>query len=109
LSVTDKAGDLIAWARSKKIVLALLRQNQIEAKAQVITVLRAVITRWTCHFCSYERLIKIQVHLRAISYQDDARSNSEKKIIQGDAKAKAKASKMCDLIKSSVFWVSLVR
>lgn len=109
MSVTDKAGDLVTWTRSKKIVLALLRQNQIEAKARVITVLRAVITRWTCHFCSYERLVEIQVHLRAIAYQDEAQPNSEKKIITGDAKAKAKASEMCDLIKSSVFWVSLAR
>ena len=109
LQITDQAGDLITWMRSKKIVLALLRQNQIESKARVITVLRAIITRWTCHFRAYERLIEIQTHLRAIAYQDETRLNDEKKIITGDTRAKARATEMCNLIKTPVFWVSLAR
>jgi hypothetical protein len=72
LSITDQAGDLITWVRSKKIVLALLRQNQLEANARVLTVLRAILTRWTGHFHSYERLVEIQTHLHAIIYQDEA-------------------------------------
>lgn len=109
LQLTDSAADLITWMRSKKIVLALLRQSQLEAKTRALTVLRAVLTRWTSHFRAYERLIEIQNSLRAIVYQDEARSEDAKKIITGDAKAKSKAIDMCNLIKTPAFWIALAR
>ena len=95
--------------RSKKIVLALLRQSQIAANGHVLTVLRAIITRWTAHFHAYDRLLLIQEHLRIIVYQDAALSSNLKKIVQGDARAKARAAEMCELIKTAVFWTFLAR
>lgn len=109
LEYTEKASDLIAWLRSKTIVLGLLSQNQQETNTQILTILRAMLTRWTSHLRAYERLSLVQHNLISIAYQDEARLPANKLIVTGDAKAKAKSQEMLDLIKNNLFWHSLTR
>jgi hypothetical protein len=89
--------------------LALLRQAQFQAKGEAASVLRAVLTRWTAHFLAYSRLLDLRASLTSIVYADEARPNPQKLIMTGDAKAKAKAKLMIEVIKDQQFWVALAR
>ena len=72
-------------------------------------ILRAILTRWTAHLRAYECLLDVRSNLLSIVHQDDARTPEKKLIVTGEAKAKAKSQKMCDLIKDNLFWFSLAR
>jgi hypothetical protein len=109
LEYTEKASELITWLRSKTIVLGLLNQNQREMNSHILTILRAMLTRWTSHLRAYERLNLVRRNLVSIAYQDEAQSPQDKLIVTGDARAKAKSQEMLNLIKNEVFWHSLTR
>lgn len=109
LEYTEKASELITWLRSKTIVLGLLSQNQRETNSRILTILRAMLTRWTSHLQSYERLNIVRPNLISIAYQDEARTPADKLIVTGNAKAKAKSQEMLNLIKNDLFWHSLTR
>lgn len=106
---TDEAGKLITWLRSKTLVLALLRENQIKTTGTTLAILRAILTRWTAHLRAYERLLTAQRNLVAIVYEDEARPPNDKLIVTGDAKSKTTARAMCEVIKNPVFWHALAR
>lgn len=110
LEYTEKASELITWLRSKTIVLGLLSQNQRETNSRILTILRAMLTRWTSHLQSYERLNIVRPNLISIAYQEEARTPADNKlIVTGNAKAKAKSQEMLNLIKNDLFWHSLTR
>lgn len=109
LEFTDDATDLIGWLRSKTLLLALLRAAHMEATGVTKAVIRAVLTRWTSHFLAYRRLLELQPSLVAIVYADEAREPSQRKIIIGDAKAKAKSRSMIAIIKNPLFWHAITR
>jgi hypothetical protein len=92
LVCADKATELISWLRSKTLVLALLRQAQIDATGgHAKAVIRAVITRWTAHYLAYRRLLELKPTLMSVVFADEARRDDQKQIVTGDTKAKAKA------------------
>ncbi|KIJ08508.1 hypothetical protein PAXINDRAFT_88772 [Paxillus involutus ATCC 200175] len=94
LTHTDNATELITWLRSKTLVLTLIRETQLLAGEKICAVIRAVLTCWTAHYLAYRRLLQLRQTLFAI-------------IITGDAKAKAKATKMTELIKDTLFWIKM--
>ncbi|SJK98740.1 uncharacterized protein ARMOST_02009 [Armillaria ostoyae] len=47
------ATELITWLRSKTFLLALIREAQLRKGASMVTVIRAVITRWTAHYLAF--------------------------------------------------------
>ncbi|KAF8157696.1 hypothetical protein BJ912DRAFT_866740, partial [Pholiota molesta] len=106
---TEEASDLITWLRSKTIVLGLLTENQQQTKGDLLTVIRAVISRWTAHLRAYERLLLIRPNLIAIVYADEAKPVTDRLIVTGDTRTKAKSTSMCNIIKNNHFWHSLTR
>lgn len=109
LSQTEDASELITWLRSKTLVLGLLKDVQLQGNQRPLAVIRAVLTRWTCHFRAYERLLLLKNSLLSIVYADEAKINGDKLIVTGDAKAKAKSIAMCKVIKKPYFWTALTR
>jgi hypothetical protein len=53
LKYTDKATQLIAWLRSKTLVLAMLQKVRADANLMPLSVIRAVLTRWTANYMAY--------------------------------------------------------
>ena len=74
-----------------------------------LSVLRAVVTRWTAHYLAYTRLLVLRRALIALVEYDPRRPAKEQCVIIGDTKAQAKASTMVDLINDSRFWLALER
>jgi hypothetical protein len=109
LDYTDRATDLITWLRSKTYLLALLRDAQVQASKPILSVIRAVLTRWTAHYLAYRRLLQLQPTLTSMVYSDENRPENQRQIVRGDAKAKAKSLTMIEIIKTPTFWYALAR
>ncbi|KAI0755920.1 hypothetical protein BC629DRAFT_1296537, partial [Irpex lacteus] len=99
----------ITWLRSKTFVLGLLRdiQQRLDPNGIPLTVIRAVITRWTSHFLAYRRLLDLRYPIMAMLNQDSKLPESQ--IITGNSKAKAKAREMISYLKDDDFWRALSR
>lgn len=89
------ATQLITWLQSKTLVLSHL----------LYAVLRAILTRWTAHYCAYRRLLQLYTSLVTIALKDSTISNERERImITGDVAAQRKAREMVVIIQNSLFW-----
>jgi hypothetical protein len=110
----DQAGELITWLRSKTQVLGLMRDvqaamnqaNQIH-DGRILSVIRAVLTRWTAHYLAYKRLLELKWVLETVTQQDALRLANEQILVSGDAKAKEKARKIIMIAEDADFWQSI--
>ncbi|KAH9079140.1 hypothetical protein EDB83DRAFT_2178078, partial [Lactarius deliciosus] len=105
------ASELISWLRSKTYVLACLRQIQTQYRKPPLTVIRAVLTRWTAHYLAFKRLLELQLALRALVTQDAMASSNQQVFISPGLTAanKRKAHAMKAIIEDDTFWHSLAR
>ncbi|KZP34710.1 hypothetical protein FIBSPDRAFT_971865, partial [Athelia psychrophila] len=109
LDYTDMANELITWLRSKTIVLALIRDIQVNTGSALVAVIRAVLTRWTAHYQSYKRLLELHTALVVLVSSEAARPLDKKMIVTGDAKARARAASMLEIIGNNSFWHAITR
>ncbi|KAK0501978.1 hypothetical protein EDD18DRAFT_1065782 [Armillaria luteobubalina] len=109
LKYSTLATELITWLRSKTFLLALIREVQKEKGLRVITVIRAVITRWTAHYLAYRHLLELQSTLKFLAAEDEMLSPKEKRVVTGDVKAWRRANMMLGIINDPLFWCSLAR
>ena len=109
LEFTDEVSDLIAWLRSKTLILALLREVQatLLGNEGIKAVIHAVLTRWTMHYQAYQRLRELQNIIITVVENDEKRPAKDSQVITGDTRAKAKARTMVELIKNMKFWEAL--
>lgn len=109
LKYTEDATEVITWLRGKTLVLGLIREAQLAAGSTIAAVIRAVLTRWTSHYLAFYRLLQLHKTLLSIIYADEAAPVEKKKIVIGDAKAKAKSRRMVQILTNSLFWHALAR
>ncbi|KAJ3771237.1 hypothetical protein FB446DRAFT_645581, partial [Lentinula raphanica] len=109
LIFSKQAAELITWLRSKTLVLALIRDIQAEHNQPHVTVIRAVLTRWTSHYLAFKCLLELWNALEFLISRDSMRPPSDSQLITGNAKSKAKAKSMVGLVKNQDFWIALVR
>ncbi len=100
---------MIAWLRSKTYVLALLRdiQLRINPGSAPLTIIRAVLTRWTSHFLAYRRLLQLRYTIMTMVQQDELLSESQ--IITGNAAAQGKAREVISYLQRDGFWNALIQ
>jgi len=108
---SKSACELITWLRSKTSVLAHLRDVQVRNGKQPITVIRAVLTRWTAHYLAFRRLLELRISIQALVLEDTLAPDDQKIIIpQGSSAAnRKKAREMMTVIEDGSFWHSLAR
>ena len=109
IKISENATELITWLRSKTFVLASLRELQLEANQPALTVIRAVLTRWTAHYLAYSRLLALEPHLKALVSKDLIKGEQNSQLIIGDARSKAKAREAISIIidHGNTFWNGL--
>jgi hypothetical protein len=92
-------------------VLALIRDAQTKHGRPPLSVIRAVLTRWTAHYLAFKRLLELRKTLAYLVTEDDLKSPSQSQLITGDKKAKIKARAMVALIRDDgdVFWKAIAR
>ena len=88
----------------------MLRKVQVDANVTPLTVIRAVLTRWTAHYMAYRRLLELRPALESIIANDAMQSRDEDRtVITGDANAKRKSGQMVEIIRDPLFWHSIAR
>ncbi|KAF5385054.1 hypothetical protein D9615_001008 [Tricholomella constricta] len=109
LAYTDLATELIAWLRSKTLLLGLIRQSQIATHGRTLAIIRAVLTRWTAHYLAFNRLLELRDTLLSVIYADEARPEAHRMVIIGDRKTKIKSRAMIAIVKNPLFWHAILR
>ena len=90
-------------------MLALIRETQpgVPGKKSIKAVIRLVLTRWTMHYQSYQRLREPCAVLIIVIEADEDQPLSECCVVAGDTKARVKAMQMVRLIRDQLFWSAL--
>jgi hypothetical protein len=109
LQYTDKATELIGWLQGKTYVLALLREVQRTNSLRILTVIRAVLTRWTAHYLAYRRLLEIRLSVQILVENDEKLEPRNQQLLLGDASTRQRSRKNIAVIKHSAFWHALAR
>ena len=102
---------LISWLRSKTYILARLREVQIQNGKAPLTVICAVLTRWTAHYLVFSRLLELELPLHFLVTQDAIAPPGQQSLISlgSSAANRRKAREMVAIIKDISFWHSLAR
>ncbi|THU78266.1 hypothetical protein K435DRAFT_824147 [Dendrothele bispora CBS 962.96] len=108
LLYSKAATELITWLRSKTFLLAMLRETQQQHHLPVLTIIRAVLTRWTAHYLAYRRLLDVWLALKYVVAEDQLLEGNSQ-IITRDAAAKEKAREMIKVIGDEQFWKAVAR
>ena len=105
----ERAAKLIEWLRSKTYVLALLRNVQLHIRPNhpPLSIIRAVLTRWTAHYLAYSRLLSVRSALETLIAEDEVLAESQ--IITGDRVARERSTAMVSIVGDSSFWYGLAR
>ena len=107
---TKQATELIGWLHSRSLVLAMLCKVREQAGLPALSVLRAVLTRWTAYYMAYRHLLEFHTALVDVIAADEMQADPAKNtFITSDAKAHAKAKEMVRIVKDPVFWHTLAR
>jgi len=86
---------------------AMHRINVAGAPIAILTLICAVITRWTAHFLAFKRLLDLKWVLDHLIRNDELLPPKDRRLTAGDSKARKKAKQMIALIKNSEFWHSI--
>lgn len=105
------ANELITWLRSKTQLLGLIKSALAANSKPSLSVIRPVPTRWTAYYLAYRRLLDLRSTLELIVIADANKQPADRQVIQpsADRASREKAAKMVEIIKSELFWPSLVR
>ncbi|KAI0084021.1 ribonuclease H-like domain-containing protein, partial [Irpex rosettiformis] len=99
---------LPCYAHQVHIIYVLIHiQTRLKPGLAPLSVIRAVLTRWTSHFLAYRRLLQLQTSIMTLLELDEAAAESQ--LITGSAVAKAKATEIISHLKDDRFWAAIRR
>ncbi|KAH7913714.1 ribonuclease H-like domain-containing protein [Hygrophoropsis aurantiaca] len=101
LETAEKAIMVIKWFNNHSRAHGIFHDEQMITYHKFIALILPVITRWTCHFLSFRRLLRVSVALRAccIKKRDDL------EVCGGDKRSeKIKAREVISIVASVEFW-----
>ena len=73
----------------------------------VKAIIHAVLTWWTMHYQAFWRLAELHNIIVMVVHDNKKKPVKDRNLATGNARAKAKATEMVDLIKSPAFWDAL--
>lgn len=98
--------NLLRWSKDAVELIGWLRRKDGILSELSLTIIRAVLTRWTCHYQAYSRLLQVRKELIAIFAQD---SVTPRIVFIGDDEQRERAEEMETIIKNDDFWKGLLR
>ncbi|KAH6873588.1 hypothetical protein BKA70DRAFT_1034840, partial [Coprinopsis sp. MPI-PUGE-AT-0042] len=108
VAYTNKAGEVITWLCGKTMLMAIIREtysNHNGGKKK--TILRAVISHWTSHYMSYDRLLQMRHIIKLVIDSDSIKPPQEQRVVIGDSAAQERARAMVQIIIDPAFWHGL--
>ena len=106
LEAAQEAVEVIKWFNNHSRALGMLRQDQVKRSGHALALIMAIITRWTTHYLSISRLLKLSKHLRSlVDFEYEKLMEAA-----GDRDgAPERAEKVFNIIKDTHFWENLTR
>lgn len=93
--------DVVKWFNGHSLALGLLRKQQQETLGKILALVLPCIARWTSHFLSARRLIRVENAMRACV----EKNRDDLLIAAGKAKAQTAAAKrILDILEDERFW-----
>jgi hypothetical protein len=99
--------DVVKWFNNHGAALALLQTEQrFTYHGKIFALILPVITRWTAHYLSVTRLLKVKGAVTSCCNR-----NEDALLISAgtETKAKEKACMILDIVGNANFWVDLVK
>ncbi|EMD37962.1 hypothetical protein CERSUDRAFT_29916, partial [Gelatoporia subvermispora B] len=105
IAVVDTAVEVIKWFNNHGRALGLLKEEmRLRFNGKVYSLILPVITRWTSHYVSCQRLLLVEKAIRALTLY----KRPDLEGCAGDrADAKAKAKEIVKITESAWFWDNL--
>ena len=102
--IIDKALAVVKWFNNHGRALGLLRRVMMEKMNKVLALILPIITRWTSHYLSVDRLLELEDCLIQVvlSFKDELITCAGK-----TSKVKAVAQRIIKIIRSGEFWDDL--
>ena len=88
-------------------VQAAMNQAHLLPEGHILSVIRAVLTRWTAHYLAFKRLLELKWVLETVVRQDSLRLANDQILVSGDTRSKTKARNMIKIIEDPSFWYSI--
>lgn len=101
----DQAVMVVKWFLSHLYALGIFNEEQKEIPgSKPLSLIIPVITRWTAHYCSVIRLLKVKkpMTVAVVKHEDEFIDSVGKK-----KSARENASKVMDFVKDASFWKKL--
>ncbi|KAH9038165.1 ribonuclease H-like domain-containing protein [Lactarius pseudohatsudake] len=101
-----KALKVIKWMNNHSRALGLFRQEQLYTHQKILALILPVLTRWTAHYLSLQRLLTVEKTLRAVWLK-----HGDTMIASAGTKSeeKAKAIAVQGIIDDTQFWYHIKR
>jgi hypothetical protein len=106
INSAQEAVEVIKWFNNHSRALGILRKEQLRRTSHPLALIMAVITRWTTHYLSMQRLLELSKALRAV-VDWEYKTLMEAAGTKDDAPARAE--KVFAIIKDTHFWENLAR
>jgi hypothetical protein len=107
LRSASDAVEVIKWFNNHSVPLGMLRRQQlINGATQPLALILAVITRWTTHYLSMQRLLQVSKPLRNLVIND---TEALLDYAGRDEKARERTEKIIAIINDARFWENLTR
>lgn len=93
--------DIVKWFNFHTLALGLLREQQKETLGKTLALILPFITRWTTHFLSASRLIRVKSAMRTCV------EKNRDSLMKAGGKVKAQkeaAKEILDIIQDDGFW-----
>lgn len=78
---------------------------RVRPGAVPVTIIRAVLTRWTSHYLAYRCLLELRRSLEVLIEEDEALE--ENQLITGNTAVQVKATEMIGYLKNDSFWAAI--
>ncbi|KAF8844642.1 hypothetical protein BDN67DRAFT_666973 [Paxillus ammoniavirescens] len=107
IEIVNDALEVVKWFNNHSRALALLQDAQMAKLNLILTLILPVLTRWTSHYLSVTRLVKLELAFKQMLL--DAGEDLETLIVCGGTKAdaKRKAKEVLDILQRPSFWPDL--
>ncbi|KIJ61394.1 hypothetical protein HYDPIDRAFT_169663 [Hydnomerulius pinastri MD-312] len=107
VEIINNALEVVKWFNNHSRALGLLRDAQMAKFGLTLTLILPVLTRWTSHYLSVTRLVKLELAFKQLLL--DAGENLEVLIVCAGTKAdaKRKAKEVLDILERPDFWPDL--
>ncbi|KAH6903798.1 hypothetical protein BKA70DRAFT_1103704, partial [Coprinopsis sp. MPI-PUGE-AT-0042] len=108
IHVVSEALEVVKWFNNHSRALGLLRAQQMESNGlnHILSLILPVLTRWTSHYLSLSRLLRLQLYFMGLLL-----SSSKREALVTAAGPKAeqrrKAEEVIGIIERPDFWISV--